>query len=79
MRMFAIAALSLAAGIASADVGDVVQVPSLQVMERMQVLELINVTAEKPPADDVEPLEHELQAILDEASDLESDETAEDR
>jgi len=79
MRSLAIAALCLACGAAAADTGDVVQVEALQVMERMHVLELINVTAEKPAATDVEPLEDELMAILDEARELETDETATER
>jgi hypothetical protein len=44
-------------------------------MERMHVLELINVTAEKPPADDAEPLSDELIAILQEAEALEEDDS----
>jgi hypothetical protein len=65
----------LAAGIASADTNDVVQGRTLEVMERMHVLELINVTAEKPPADDAEPLSDELIAILQEAEALEEDDS----
>jgi len=73
MRSLAIAALLLAAGIASADTNDPVRVQALEVMERMHVLELINVTAEKPPAEDAEPLDAELIAILREAEALEED------
>lgn len=74
MRSLAIAVLLLASGIASADTNDVVRVRALEVMERMHVLELINVTAEKPPAEDAEPLDDELIAILNEARALERDE-----
>ncbi len=44
-----------------------VKVYSLDVKERVQNLELIDVTAEKHPAADAEALDAELQAILDEA------------
>lgn len=67
MRLITIAALCLAAGIASADTNNVVQVRSMEVKERMQVLELINVTAEKSVDEDAEALDPLLQAILDEA------------
>jgi len=67
MRFITIAALCLACGIASANSNDVVQVHTMAVKERMQNLELINVTAEKPADDDLEALEASLQAIIDEA------------
>ena len=75
MRLITIAALCLACGIASADTNDVVQVRSMEVKERMQVLELINVTAEKSIDEDAEALDPVLQAILDEAEAAESAET----
>ncbi len=75
MRLITIAALCLACGIASADTNDVVQVRSMEVKERMQVLELINVTAEKSIDEDAEALDPVLQAILDEAEAAESTET----
>jgi len=67
MRLITIAALCLACGMASADSNDVVQVHTMDVKERMQNLELINVTAEKTADDDVAALEASLQAIIDEA------------
>lgn len=75
MRLITIAALCLACGIASADSNDVVQVHTMQVKERMQKLELINVTAEKPADDEVEALEASLQAIIDEAEAAENTES----
>lgn len=54
-----------------------VKVYSLDVKERVQNLELIDVTAEKPPAVDAETLDAELQAILDEAVALDAAEEEE--
>lgn len=72
MRMVTFAALLLAAGFAAADNTAVVKVYGLDVKERIQTLELIDVTAEKPAAADAEPLDDVLQAILDEAETLDS-------
>jgi hypothetical protein len=79
MRLITIAALCLACGIASADSNDVVKVHTMEVAERMQNLELINVTAEKPAAADAQTLEPSLQAILDEAQAAEDTESAPER
>ena len=49
-----------------------VVVRSLAVKERLQTIELINVTAEKPAAEHAEPIDALLQEILDEAEALES-------
>ena len=54
-----------------------VKVYSLDVKERVQNLELIDVTAEKSPAADAETLDVALQAILDEAIALEATEEEE--
>ena len=57
---------------ASAFAGDQnVQVASLQVQERLQSIELINVTAEKPVNPDAEGPDAELAAILAEVDALE--------
>jgi hypothetical protein len=72
MRLITFAALCLAAGVAAADTTAVVKVYGLDVKERLQSLELIDVTAEKPAAEDAQPLDDELQAILDEAQRLDS-------
>lgn len=74
MKLITFAALCLAAGIAAADTTAVVKVYGLDVKERLQTLELIDVTAEKPAAEDAEPLDDVLQAILDEAQALEDSE-----
>lgn len=68
------AGLTLAAATAAADTTAVVKVYGLDVKERLQTLELIDVTAEKAEAAEVEPLDDVLQAILDEAEALESEE-----
>lgn len=57
----------LAAGSAMANDTNVVRTQSLQVKERLKDIERIDVTAEKPRASDVEALDDELQAILDDA------------
>jgi hypothetical protein len=65
MRVLSIAVLCLASGLAAADTNQTVQVYTLDVKERMQNLELINVTAEKPVSEDADPLDESLQAVLD--------------
>ena len=68
-----IAAFALAA-VAWADTGtSVVKVYSLDVKERIQYLELIDVTAEKEISEDAEAADPELQAILDGAEALEEE------
>lgn len=57
----------LAAGSAMADDGQVVRGQHLEVKERLQHLERIDVTAELPANPDAEPLDNELLAILEEA------------
>ena len=70
MRKLIILATSLLAASAWADTATV-KVYSLDVKERVQNLELIDVTAEKETAADAEALDAELQDILDEAIALE--------
>lgn len=74
MRVLSIAVLCLASGLAAADTNQTVQVYTLDVKERMQNLELINVTAEKPVSEEADQLDESLQAILDEAELLETQE-----
>ena len=76
MRKLIILAASLLAASAWADTATV-KVYSLDVKERVQNLELIDVTAEKAPATDAEALDAELQAILDEAVAFETEEDEE--
>ena len=76
MRKLIILVASLLAASAWADTATV-KVYSLDVKERVQNLELIDVTAEKAPATDAEALDAELQAILDEAVAFETEEDEE--
>jgi hypothetical protein len=50
-----------------------VRTHSLEVKERLQYLERIDVTAEKPQSPDAEPLDDELLAILAEVENVEQD------
>jgi hypothetical protein len=72
MRKLIILAATLMAAGTWADTATV-KVYSLDVKERVQNLELIDVTAEKSPAADAEALDAELQAILDEALEAEEE------
>jgi hypothetical protein len=74
MKTLIFAATIAFAGMAWSDNGtSVVKVYSLDVKERIQTLELIDVTAEKPISEEAEPLDRELQAILDDAEALEEE------
>lgn len=66
-------ALLLAAGGALADDASTVRTHNLEVKQRLAHLERIDVTAEKPAAQDAEPLDAELLAILEEVALLEAD------
>jgi hypothetical protein len=62
------------AGLAWADnSGTVVKVYSLDVKERIQTLELINVTVEKPASEEATKPDTELQAILDDVEAIEEE------
>jgi hypothetical protein len=66
------AALLAAGAGASAD-DAVVRTHSLEVKERLQYLERIDVTSEKPANPDAEPLDAELLIILEEVEALEAE------
>ena len=72
MRKLIMIAATLLAGSALADTATV-KVYSLDVKERVQNLELIDVTAEKTPSVDAEALDEELKAILEEAVELDAE------
>ena len=79
MKSLIFAALCLAAGMAWADTtSEVVKVHTLTVKERIQNLELINVTVEKPASEQAEAIDAELQMILEETAELEKVESPED-
>jgi hypothetical protein len=58
---------------AMADEAGAVRTHSLQVVERLAVLERIDVTAEKAPSEHGEAIDDELMALLDEVEALEHD------
>ncbi|MFB3104257.1 MAG: hypothetical protein ACE1ZA_04945 [Pseudomonadales bacterium] len=74
MRKLICVTLALFAGAAFADANNqnqTVQGQSLSVKERLQVIELINIAAEKDQVANAELLDAELLAILKEAESLE--------
>ena len=70
MRKLICVTLALFAGAALAN-EQTVQGQSLNVKERLQVMELINIAAEKEQVANPEPVDEELMAILEEAESLE--------
>ena len=70
MRTLVLAAGCLIAGLAAADEA-VVRVYSLSVQERLETLELIDVTAEKTPAENDVSMDAELAEILSDVEALE--------
>jgi|AP95_1055475.scaffolds.fasta_scaffold151868_1 hypothetical protein len=77
MRTLTIAVLCVIGGLAWAAPSDEVKVYTLTVKERIQNLELINVTVEKKVSVEVEALDTELVEILQEIEVLEKVETVE--
>ena len=74
MRTLILVAAFALAGVAWADTGtSVVKIYSLDVKERIQYLELIDVTAQKKISEDAEAADPELQAILESAEALEEE------
>jgi hypothetical protein len=71
------AALLAAAAVAGAN-DPVVRTHNLEVKERLQYIELIKVTSEKPTNPQAEALDAELMAILDEAALAEQEEDAQE-
>ena len=74
MRKLICVTLALFAGAAFADANNqnqTVQGQSISVKERLQVIELINIAAEKDQVANAEPLDAELLAILKKAESLE--------
>ena len=74
MRMAMLAILFLAAGLVYAQDEDesVIEVPQ-DVIDQLGVIEEINVTAEKPPAEDSEAIDADIEAILDEADAIDAE------
>ena len=75
MKKLLVLATLLLTGMAYAsNDANVVQTQSLEVKERLQVIELINVTAEKAQVEDVEPVSEKVAQILEEAEQVEAEE-----
>ena len=75
MKKLLVLATLLLTGMAYAsNDANVVQTESLEVKERLQVIELINVTAEKEQVADVEPVSEKVADILEEAERVEAEE-----
>ncbi len=75
MKKLLVLATLLLTGMAFAsNDANVVQTESLEVKERLQVIELINVTAEKAQVEDVEPVSEKVAQILEEAEQVEAEE-----
>ncbi|MEE8243421.1 MAG: hypothetical protein V3R27_00380 [Pseudomonadales bacterium] len=75
MKKLLVLATLLLTGMAYAsNDANVVQTESLEVKERLQVIELINVTAEKEQVADVEPVSEKIADILEEAERVEAEE-----
>ena len=74
MRTALLATLFLAAGLALAQEQDesVIEVPE-DVIDELGMIEEINVTAEKPPIEDAEPIDADVEAILEEIDDIDAD------
>ena len=74
MRKTILAVFCLAAGLAWADDEENTETESVsQVDLRVSVLENIEVTSEKAPSPDAEELHPDIEAILEEADELEED------
>ena len=75
MKKLLVLATLLLTGMAYAsNDANVVQTESLEVKERLQVIELINVTAEKEQVADVEPVSEKIAEILEAAERVEAEE-----
>ena len=75
MKKLLVLATLLLTGMAYAsNDANVVQTESLEVKERLQVIELIYVTAEKEQVADVEPVSEKIADILEEAERVEAEE-----
>lgn len=73
-KLLVLAALLLSGMAYASNDANVVQTESLKVKERLQVIELINVTAEKTQVEDIEPVSEKVAEILEEAERVEAEE-----
>ena len=73
-KLIVLAALVLSGAAFASNDANVVQTQSLEVKERLQTIELINVTAEKAQVEDAEPVSEIVNEILEEAERVETEE-----
>lgn len=74
MKMLSLCLLLLSSYAAANADDAVVKSSALAVKDRIQTLELINVTAQRPISETAEPLDAELEALLAEIAALEAEE-----
>ena len=73
-KLIVLATLLLSGLVFASNDANVVKTESLEVKERLQAIELINVTAEKSEVQEVEPVSETVAEILDEAERVEAEE-----
>ena len=72
-KLLVLATLLLSGLVFASNDANVVKTESLEVKERLQAIELINVTAEKSEVQEVEPVSETVAEILEEAERVEED------
>ena len=78
MKTFVLMMIGMASSVVWAQEEDVARAVAIdEVNDRISVIEVINVTAEKPPALTTDQSDPDIDAILDEAKALEESEDAE--
>ncbi len=73
-KLIVLATLLLSGLVFASNDANVVKTESLEVKERLQAIELINVTAEKSEVQEVEPVSETVAEILEEAERVEAEE-----
>ncbi len=73
-KLLVLATLLLSGLVFASNDANVVKTESLEVKERLQAIELINVTAEKSEVQEVEPVSEAIAEILEEAERVEAEE-----
>ncbi len=73
-KLLVLATLLLSGLVFASNDANVVKTESLEVKERLQAIELINVTAEKSEVQEVEPVSETVAEILEEAERVEAEE-----
>lgn len=73
-KLLVLATLLLSGLVFASNDANVVKTESLEVKERLQAIELINVTAEKSEVQEVEPVSETVGEILEEAERVEAEE-----